>query len=449
MPDPMSRAEWTALALGVVATAIVLGLVGGYSPWISPDTPGYLAVPPLPEGWGHPRHPLFGWILRLAPGRIEAALPGVQTAFYLAAALCLHVSLRGYGLSARGAGSVTGALLCANLLLLWHDAVHPEFLAVVAMLFALVCTLRLAAGRAFWPHALLLGLALGLAYLLRPTFLPAILLLPLLYALLARLRGEERIGRRAAALVLLCALPFLVNSTIRWREVGDFNLVSFGGYQMSGMAGLMLTPQIVAGLPEDIRPLGQAILGAREAAERAGDVIATPLNSRGERSFVSTAIGYYDLYARTYDDLLQRRIGPLQANESWVAFNARLMRLSLATIRAAPERYAAWVAGGTIRFVGRLVVSNLAFMLAAAAFLLAYAITLWRRRLPVAAAAAPEDVPALLCLTVLTVVSAGALTVVTTFPAARYVDTAGLFLPALPIYGTLTLLSALRWTGRA
>ena len=61
-----------------------------------------------------------------------------------------------------------------------------------------------------------------------------------------------------------------------------------------------------------------------------------------------------------------------------------------------------------------------------------------------AGAAARDDVPALICLTALYTVSAGALMVLTTFPASRYLDTAGLLLPALPVYGVLSLVAALR-----
>lgn len=443
MRETMTRREWMVLLAAAAAVAILLGLVGRYAPWISPDTASYLSVPPLPEGWGEPRHPLFGWMAALVPGGVEA-LPLVQTLAFLAATLFLHHALRICRLSERGAGSVTAALLGSNLLLLWHAAIHPEFPAVSLMLAALAFAIRCAAGRPFAANAFLFALCLGLAYVLRPSFLPAIFLLPLLYALLARMRGEVRIGRRAGALMLLAALPFLANSTIRWRAVGDFNIVSFGGYQMSGMAGLMLTPQIVAALPEDMRPLGQSILDIRTAAEAKGEVIATPENSRGERSFVSTALGYYDLYARTYDDLLQTRIGSLRGNESWVAFNAKLMKLSVATIRLAPDRYAAWLVGGTMRLVGRALAGNLAFVLASGAFVLLYLAAIWGRRLPEARASAEPDVPALLCLTLATAASAGALTVVTTFPAARYIDTVGLFIPALPLYGCATCLSALR-----
>lgn len=49
------------------------------------------------------------------------------------------------------------------------------------------------------------------------------------------------------------------------------------------------------------------------------------------------------------------------------------------------------------------------------------------------------DVHAILLLTLAYTVAAGALMVLVTFPAARYLDSAGLLLPALPIYLALSL----------
>ena len=50
--------------------------------------------------------------------------------------------------------------------------------------------------------------------------------------------------------------------------------------------------------------------------------------------------------------------------ESWVDFNRRLMRFSLLVIRAAPDRYAAWLVGATTRLFGRSVTTNLPAVLA-------------------------------------------------------------------------------------
>lgn len=431
--------EILAYLAAAALVALALFLYSGLAPWMSPDTGGYLEATTRPDIWGGPRHPLFGWVVRLVGGPGYGWLPAIQVGLFVAAAAFLLAALRDYGLSVRATAAVAVSLLLSNLILLWHHAVHPEFLSAASMLAALALVVRLASGGRFAPHAVLLGAALGFAYLLRPTFLPAILLLPLLFGLLTRLRSPQPVGRRMAWLVLACGLPFAANSALRLQAVGDFNIVSFGGFQMSGMAGLMLTPEIVARLPDDVRPLAQTILDGREAAEGRGEVLQTPPNSRGERSFVSAALGYYDLYARTYDSLLYGTIAPLQGQESWVGWNRRLMRLSLATIRAAPDRYAAWVVGATSRAVGRMVVTNGPLMLALAALALLYPAALWFGRLPREPAGSHLDVPALLCLTGIYTVSASALMVVTTFPAARYLDTAGLLLPALPILGLIRL----------
>lgn len=447
MGSRVTRAEAVAFLAAAALLLAALGAAGGYRPWLSPDTGGYVAAAEAADPWGQARHPLFGWIVRLAGGPAFAWLPLLHVALYLAASAYLLVALRRYGLSARAAAAVAASLLLSNLVLLWHSAVHPELLSAVLMLVALGSAVRLAAGRRFLPGAAVLAAAAGGAYLLRPTFLPAIVLLPLLYGLLARLRAPVRAARRALALALLCALPFLLTAAWREREVGDFNIVSFGGFQMSGMAGLMLSPEIVQRLPEEQRPLAQLILDGRTAAEARGEVLATPANSRGERSFVSAALGYYDLYARTYDGLLHGVIAPLQGTEGWVGWNRRLMRLSLATVRAAPDRYAAWIVGAAARAVGRMVATNGPLALALAALVMLYPVAVWRRR-PARPPAAPLDVPALLCVTAVYTAAASALMVATTFPAARYLDTAGLLLPALPVYAALSLASGLGRGGR-
>jgi hypothetical protein len=57
------------------------------------------------------------------------------------------------------------------------------------------------------------------------------------------------------------------------------------------------------------------------------------LRSAGERSFVSAALGYFDICARSYHDFVWFEIGGLRApQESWVAFDRRLTTFSMATI---------------------------------------------------------------------------------------------------------------------
>ncbi|WP_207476665.1 hypothetical protein [Arenibaculum pallidiluteum] len=461
MKAALGRAEAVALALAVAGLSLLLWTAGRFEPWITPDTASYFDLGPLPESLGQMRNPLYGWLAApfMAGGSSFAAIPLVQTALYFGAVCFLYATVRTYGLSLRAGASMAAALLLANVVLIWNNAVHPELPAVAFSIVGVALAFRMAAGGRIAFHAVPFGLALGLAYVLRPTFLPSFLVFPLLYLALARLRGTKAGAGRVLAVALAGALPFLAVSGARQAVVGDFNVVSFGGFQLSGMAGLMLTHEIAGELPEDLRPLAREIVDRRSAAEQRGAVIAVPRNSTGQRSFVSAALGYFDIFARTHDEVLYGVVAPLRhPGETWVAFDRRMMRLSLATLRAAPERYVAWLVGATTRFLGHAVATNAPFLLALLGLAVLFPLHVWRgapasagtastqARPAMSAQVHPDisaqvrlDVNALLCLTLLYAVSAGILMVVVTFPALRYIDTAALFLPTLPFYALLGL----------
>ena len=169
---------------------------------------------------------------------------------------------------------------------------------------------------------------------------------------------------------------------------------------------------------------------ARESGEAAGRVARTPLNSAGERSFISAALGYFDIYARSYDDLVWGEIDKLRApGESWVAFNQRLANFSFATIKAAPLRWAAWVAGATSRLVGRMIMTD-APMMVALTLLLIVALAAFAQSTPFGAGAA--DLPAVCAIALAWLASTGPLVVLVAFPATRYIDTCAVLLPAVP-----------------
>lgn len=433
------RFEMKLVSAAAVFIALLLAFAGRLSPWISPDTASYFDLGPLPEALAKPRNPVFGWIVGALPGGF-ALVPAMNMTIYFAAVVLLYRAARIYGLSVTGAASITVGLLLSNVLLLWGNAVIPEVLAVSFAVLALGSLLLLAAGRGGRWQWIVLSLSIGMAYVLRPTFIPALLLFPLLYLILRRLKGEGGVGLPLLEVVLACALPFIAVSSARLALARDFNIVSFGGFQMAGMAGLMLDEAVVKRLPRDVAPLAQEILHRRTQDELSGKVIPTPLNSSGERSFVSAAVGYYDIYARTYDNVLYGVIAPLQAGEPWVAWNKTLMRLSLATVVAAPERYLAWIVGGAIRAAGRLLVTNLPFLLGLLALTAVYFVRLLGNPVEATVRTANSlDVPVIVSVTLLYTLTAGALMVLVTFPAARYLDAAGLFLPAMPLYLTARL----------
>jgi len=176
---------------------------------------------------------------------------------------------------------------------------------------------------------------------------------------------------------------------------------------------------------------------------RAGSfsLVRTPLNSSGQRSFVSAALGYFDIYARGYDDFLHGVIDKQQQpDESWVAFNRRMMAFSLDAVMISPPRWAAWIAGATARLTGHMIVTNAIMLLALGALAAGLLFALVRRtgRIP-----ACVGVGGVLLVAGAWVGATAPLTVLTTFPATRYIDTAATLLPAVPIVLTIAIVRGL------
>jgi hypothetical protein len=423
-----------ALLAVAILVAAGLAVTGQMRPWTTHDTPGWLTACAPPGCWSGPRTPLYAWLADIvtAGGRWPGVLPWLQFAALAAAAGWLMRGMDRLGTSKQAALAVGLAFLGSNLVVLWARAILPELFAHAAMLAAIGCVLHLAADRFPRPAAPSIvallaaaGALSGAAYLLKPALLFTPLLLPILLLALARRRRS-----RAAALLGASLLPFLLVASWRLATLGDFNIVSFGGFQMSGMAALMLTPDIADRFPADLRATATDIMARREALVAAHTALPIPLNSQGQRSFVSAAAGYFDILARTHDDVLYGAVmASRMPGETWVAFNARMQRLALATIAAAPLSYAAWIIGALTRLVGHMVVLNLPFALGC----LAWLGLSWRPH----AGPQPTDVRLLGLLTAVWTLGVGLPVVLLTFPAARYVDSVGPMLAAWPIYAAL------------
>jgi len=436
----LTRVQGVVLGLLVLLVLGIMGAMGALRPWITPDTAGYLASRGWPTMLAVERPPFYRWLLEVltiggaAPGLVAVA----QVALYLAAGAWLLRCLSVLGLPGRAIMAVGITLALANVLLLIANWVHPEFPAISCALFALGAALRATLGVRFsWRYAAIAMAAGGAAYLLRPSFLPLIFAFPLVGLLWRMAALQPARPTRAALLVFLLLLPFLSVASLRWTMVRDFNIVSFGGFQMSGLAALALAPEVLPRLPPDARALAEDVLAARMAAEADGRIIGIPANSSGTRSFASAALGYFDVLARTHDDVLYGIVRPQQRQgEDWVAFNARMQRWSLAVMLATPDRYAAWIVGASSRLVGRALVTNLPFVLGVLALLALIPLTWLRRVRPGPAGAGPDRISPVTALSLLAVgwlAATGPLIVLTTFPASRYIDTAGLLLAA-PIW---------------
>jgi hypothetical protein len=433
----VSRIEIKLMAGMTALSVAILALAGRFVPRTLPDTWGYLRITGFPEMLAQPRPPLYGWLVAVLDlgGSSHVAVPAFQIATYLAAVWFLVARLRRYGISPVAGLSVAAALMFANATLIDANWVHPELLSITCALLAVAATVELAAGNASRSAWLVLCAGTGCAYVLRPSFLLLVGALPALYAVLRVLRRDDlRLGR-AAAIAALSAAPFLGIATLRAATVGDFNIVSFGGYAMSGVATLVLDDDTLPRLPEDLQPYAAQVLAARRAGEDSGRLIGIPRNSSGERSFYSAALTYFDVLARTHDDMIYDIITPTRGpNESWVDFNRRLGRFCLAVVRASPERYAAWIAGSSTRVVGRALAANIPAALALLAIVIVWPWHLLVRKRAGVTAPSGLDVPVMLILGALWLVGSGLLTMLMSAPSTRYIDTASLLVAPIFIY---------------
>ena len=438
----MSRTEIKILSGLSTLSIAILALAGRFVPQALPDTPGYMKIVGFPAMLAEPRTPLYGWLVAALDlgGTSHLAVPAFQIATYLAAVWLMAAQLRRFGLSATAVLSVAAALLIANAFLIDANWVHPELLSITCALVAVAGTIELAQAQPRrWAYPLVC-VGAALAYVLRPSFLLLIVALPVLYAMLRAVRGDALRIARAAAIFVVTAAPFLGIASLRAATVGDFNIVSFGGYAMSGLTTLILSDDTVARLPEDLRPFAAQVLAARDAGETSGRFIGIPANASNERSYYSAALAYFDVLARTHDDMIYDIITPMRgANESWVDFNRRLSRFALAVVRASPARYAAWIVGGTTRVVGHAFVTNLAAALALVVIAILWPWNLLVRGRTGATAVAPSDVPVMLALAILWFVGAGILTVLMSSPSIRYIETSSILVAPLLIYWAVLL----------
>ncbi len=429
------RDPWTVTALvAAIGMVAALGIMGRLAPITTPDTPGYLDLGPFPDFLAKPRAPLYGWLVELvALGSDNFALvPSLQVAALIAGAWTLARAAIAYGMSRDAGLALFLAVVCSNTIVITGHAINPELPATAAMLFALSGTLRIAATR---PRSTLLagvGLACGAGYILRPSLLPFIFILPMIALVLAPARRV-----RAAALIFVAsAFPFIGVASIRQATLGDFNVVSFGGFQLSGVAGLMLEPEIADRLPDGAAVLARQIIDTREATVAARKIPTFPLNASGRRAFNTVAVFDFDILDASHSELVGAISRLRSTDETWVAFNRRLQDLAIRVFLAAPDRYATWIIGATTRVAGHIIVENVPFLLSTVLLIIFY---LFRRSTQKAngdeSAEPASDVDALLRLVGLYVLGAGILSVLVTVPDPRYVDTAGILLPALPIYG--------------
>jgi hypothetical protein len=329
------REPWFWLIAQPVALLVVLAATGRMTVVLERDSLGYLDFDF--SSWhavlSHTRtvaYPIFLRLVRwLTPSL--SAVPYVQLWLHAAAVMALFVGLRRFGFAARS------ALVCASTLL-YGAFVRQHVSAVLtdapalAMAIMTVASIAAIAGGAGTKAWIALTVSLTLAYQFRPAYLFLVPLAPVLGIALRWLRKRDTAPASwfqfGSGLCLAAAVPLLVFCGLRFLVVGHFGLVSFGGYNVIGIAGQLLDAETIDQLPEQVRPLANTILEREQ-----------------ELPGWKQPPGYYDICDNYAAVVWEVSVPAAQSHfgNNDMLVNERLGELSREIILARPKAYVRWL----------------------------------------------------------------------------------------------------------
>jgi hypothetical protein len=252
--------------------------------------------------------------------------------------------------------------------------IQPDFLGPALAIASLGLLLRVVARPKSPIACTALALTTFLAYQMRPDYVFLVALLPLLGALLAICRrGADgaRLRRLTLGLAAATLIPLLAFLGLRWAAVGELGLVPFGGYNMIGVTASFLDGEVVADLPEEQRPLANAIhrqrrrnqwpVFALDSWTRRFDkihsrnvwMVAEPIARKAVTAELEAA-GELRLPAALARQIEEDPNFPHLLGESNLIINRRLGDLARALIAARPLLYLKWVRDGFFNGLGQL-----------------------------------------------------------------------------------------------
>ncbi|MBX3440829.1 MAG: hypothetical protein KF774_00380 [Planctomyces sp.] len=442
------RAPAVLLMLGIMLVfGAALYARGRLSPVIVPDTSGYTEFPfrPLSAALEHYRTPGYPLFLKFA-GKVAShwrAVPLLQYVLYCMAVLLFASAFA--TVARTGKAATCGLwLLGANIVIgpeATVAAVATDFLAAALGLTVVALVLR----RAVFEHpsrgsTLLIAGVVAAAWLVRPAMVFLIALIPVLSLALRRVLHAHlpwnRLRRDFVVLMIAGAFPLLAYCSLRAAVVGRFGIVSFGGYNLIGVAGQFLDAQHVKLLPDRMRPLAEAAVERQSAL--------WPADHPGAHE---DRLNYARLEAR-YDDTIWKVYAPIAEERSDgnnAEVNSRLRELATSIIRARSRDYATWLTKASRQAARKLAadfILNPWSLLAALLLISLELAVILRGRHTTAAPSRGTKV--LFLIAFLYSVFSLAVVVPVCPPLGRMTDAAGLFLPPLFISACFDRLRRLR-----
>ncbi len=372
MQDSQFRV-WYVFLIQVIAIAGVLQWLGKMEPMAQFDTTSYrdYSLEYTIDALNDKRTFVYPCVLQLfvsADGS-ERLIPWFQ---YLLSAVSVGVFLASLLRCAWNpwlALAAASPILTSQMVLEYSGVLTPDLLAQsFAVLTISQWFIVLHTGRSPWA---LVGMStfLFLAYQTKPSYLFLLAFAPI-GGWIARwwLNPDTRDAWRVALRITLASLlPFLAWSTLRWFVVGHFGLVSFGGYNIIGIAGQFLQKDWTPQLSSDVQTLAVEILKQRE----------------GKRDW-NTELNYDNMelhFNPMVWDIAVPAASKLYEADSRV-MNRQMARLSSEIILVQPKSYATWLwmaSKRSIRAAIELTLRNPIAMLSIPLMLGAFAVR-WRRK---------------------------------------------------------------------
>jgi hypothetical protein len=188
-------------------------------------------------------------------------------------------------------------------------------------------------------------------------------------------------------------------------------------------------------------------LSERSRLEDQKLILPIPISSTyGKPTYWSAVLGYFDVFASNYDRMVTVLANALGVNDmSNVELNKRASAFNMEVIKAEPLNYALYIVGASTRFFGLLFAANLSFVSFLILFIGVLTWTILHKNSSrlityLASQKFIFDLSVIFLINFFYVIANFIPAVAMTFPALRYVDTAGIFMAAIPTYILIEIL---------
>lgn len=344
--------HWTFFALitQLFVFAIGLAATGKFYSMETVDTAGYQNMDwsswtAAMSGMRTPGYPAF----LKAVGLVSTDPRSVPIAHFFAHAISVVVLY--YGLQQLTGDWIrpfvaSSAVIYSRIMFCYFSTIATDSLAAAVGIF--VCglvMLRLRSPGLLTSLCLALSVAAG--WLIRPSYLYLIPFVPvstwLIYRIPCASLSRSRTWHTTSAF-LLVVVPLILYCSLRLATVGRFGIVSFGGYNLLGIAGQFLNQEDIPRLSPELQPLAAKAIERRESKS----FQSIPFADLPKSNYMRME-NHYDV---TIWQIFTDSASP---NSNSVLQNSQLRQLAQELIALHPSDYVTWLIKASRQAVRKLL----------------------------------------------------------------------------------------------